>query len=422
MASILFISQNGDGIPLGLRLASEGHIVKFWFSSAKAKASLEGFKNPSKVSDPRKMLEQYDLVLADMVKNGKLCDELAARGKLVLGGSVFCDKLELDREYGAKVARALTKTKQPHTTLLKTTSQLQSYVDRAEKRLVIKPLGNKEVSLTLVSNDENNIFLKSVVKMHGDRLVPCVVQDVVDGIEISTEGWFNGKSFVKPFNHTIENKRFLVGNVGPNTGCMGNVVWTTDGDKLTEYTVEPLAPLLEKVGYVGPIDVNCIVDENNAWFLEYTARFGYDAIQTFVELLRIPLFDFLYGIATRHIDEVPVYRNEKAIGVRLSLSPYPSEKGTEQWRGIQVLDVPEAAKRHVWLSDVMLKDERYAVAGVDGVVGCVTARGDDARECRRRAYRTIKNITLSNDVQYREDIGIDVDDKIQKLTEWGWLK
>jgi phosphoribosylamine--glycine ligase len=219
----------------------------------------------------------------------------------------------------------------------------------------------------------------------------------------------------------MEKKRFMEGDKGPNTGCMGNVVWATNGDKLTATVLEPLEPLLERVGYVGPLDINCMVTQDAAYFLEFTARFGYDAIQAWNELLKLPLFDYLYKVATKQADEVPVFQDSYSIAVRLSVPPYPSEKGAEQWTGVQVLDVPKEASKHTWLADVMRKDNTDVVAGVDGVLGCVTARGSSVRECRRRAYRTINNIVIHPDVQYRSDIGADAEENIVRLKEWGWL-
>ena len=420
MASVLILSVHGDGVPIALRLADEGHIVKLWIKKPDARASLDGYKNPSKVADPKKMLDQYDLILADMARLGPLCDEMAAKGKLVLGGGSFNDKLELDREYGEKVAKSLTKAKLPKTETADTPEQLLQYIEKVDTPQVIKPLGNKPVGLTLVSNDPANRTLRSMVKARGRELVPCIIQEKVNGITIETEGWFNGKEWVRPFNHTIEQKRLFVNDHGPNTGCMGNIVWPTNGDKLTAETLEPLAPLLQKINYVGPIDVNCIVDDKSAYFLEFTPRFGYEAIQTWTELLKEPLFEFLYGVASQQPIEVPFY-DETAIGVRLSVTPYPSEEGAEKWKGVQVLDVPKEARKHVWLADVMKQDNIEALAGVDGVVGCVTARGSSVRECQRRAYRTIKNIVIHQDVQYRTDIGEGAEQDREKLKEWGWL-
>lgn len=421
MASVLILSRHGDGVPIGLRLVDEGHIVKMWIKEPKAKTSLDGYKNPSKVSDPRRLLEQYDLVLCDMVKMGDLCDELTDKGKLVLGGGSSNDKLELDREYGEKVAKSLTKVKIPKTAVADTPEQLLQYLQQTERPQVVKPLGNKPTDLTLVSSDNQNRTLIGIVKERGKELTPCVIQERIEGIAVSTEGWCNGKEWIRPFNHTIEWKRFMEGDKGPNTGCMGNVVWPTEGDKLTATVLEPLLPLLIKVGYIGPIDVNCIVTEGNAYFLEFTTRFGYEAIQAWAELLKEPLFDFLYYVASGQPMEVPYYK-EQAIGVRLSVSPYPSEEGVEKWKGIQVLDIPKEARRHIWLADVMKQDAVPVMAGVDGVIGCVTARGSTVREAQRRAYRTIHNVVIHQDVQYRNDIGNGVDEKQKQLKEWGWLQ
>jgi phosphoribosylamine--glycine ligase len=366
------------------------------------------------------MTDQYDLILNDMVGTGKVCDRLAEKGKLVIGGGTFNDKLELDREYGNKVATSLTEAKSPHTISISKSNELMNLLESSDKPHVIKPLGNKKPGLTLVSKDKTNRMLKSVVKNWANELTPCIVQETLDGIEISTEGWFNGKSWVKPFNHTIEHKRLMEGDKGVQTGCMGNVVWSTEGDKLTTAVLEPLAQLLEKVDYVGPLDINCIVNEKEAFFLEFTARPGYDAIQAWAELIKAPLFDYLYGIASQQKENFDTHEG-CAIAVRMSVFPFPGEEDVDEWIGIKVIDPPKEAMRHIWLADVMEKDGELLLAGVDGVVGCVTSRGSTVRECQRRAYRTINNITLTDDIQYRSDIGHSVEKDKEKLVEWGWL-
>jgi len=414
------ISKYGDGIPLAIRMAQDGNIVKIWIKDKEARKSLNGFRNPSKVSDPYKMLDQYDLVLNDMVGTGSVCDTLSSKGKLVLGGGSFNDKLELDREYGSKVAQTLTEAAIPPTVSINTKEELIKFFEKTNKPQVIKPLGNKQTNLTLVSRDKENRMLKSVIAKRAAEFVPCIVQETVEGIDISTEGWFNGKEWVKPFNHTIESKRFMEGDKGCQTGCMGNIVWPTTGDKLTSTVLEPLSSLLEKVNYVGPIDVNCIVTEESAYFLEYTARFGYDAIQAWSELIKASIFDYLYGIASAQKDSF-TYHNEYAIAVRLTIHPFPGKGEIEDLSAIRVIDPPQAAMKHVWLADVSQDEDTFLMAGVDGVIGAVTSRGISVRECQRRAYRTINNITLSDDVQYRNDIGNNVEDDKKKLIEFGWL-
>jgi phosphoribosylamine--glycine ligase len=211
----------------------------------------------------------------------------------------------------------------------------------------------------------------------------------------------------------------MEGDKGPQTGCMGNVVFLSEGDRLTDLVLEPLTPLLRKEGYVGPIDVNCIIANDGVYFLEFTTRFGYDAIQALSELFKIPLFDFLYGIASKQCElkEREDYLNMIAIAVRLTLPPYPAEN-VDKWRNIKVLEIEPAARRHVWLSDVIRKNNDEVVGGVDGVIGCVTARGESIRECKRRVYRTIDNIVINQDVQFRRDIARNFEDLKDRFDRW----
>jgi phosphoribosylamine--glycine ligase len=406
MANVLILSMEGDGIPLAIRLVKEGHLVDVYLKDPSLKDSLKGYKNPKTLSTPPSG-DTYDLIISDMVGLGELCEKYKKEGRLVLGGGVFNDKIELDRLYGSKVLTSLTQAKESNTTKAKTKTELLEVLKNSTKAQVLKPLNNKNVSLTLVSNDSDNISLISTVKKWGDKIVPCIIQQKVEGFEISTEGWFNGERFVIPFNHTFERKRLFENDKGPQTGCMGNVVFTSKGDKLTKLLLLPLEPLLKKVNYIGPIDINCIISNKQVYFLEVTSRIGYDAIQAFAELLKISLYDFFYKIATKQGDfqAGKDYLNQPSIAVRLSVPPYPSKEDVEKWKGIRVLKVDEGAAKHVWLSDVMKEDNIEVLAGTDGVIGCVTARGLTIRECQRRVYRTIKNIVINQDIQYREDIG-----------------
>ena len=419
MASVLLMSDFGDGLPIAIKLAREGHIVKVYIRQKKAKRSLQGFKNPSQVQSP-KMLDQYDLILFDMAGLGQQADSMVKQGRSVIGGGSFNDKLELDREYGEKVARSLLKINVPTYKKAGTVNACVKALETAGKPLVVKPLGNQDTRFTLVSDDKANRPLISLVKNLGADLFPVILQERIDGVEISTEGWFNGKKF-KVFNHTLEHKRFMEGELGPMTGCMGNVVWLSERNRLIETALTPLGPLLKKVNFVGPIDVNCIVTEEEAYFLEFTPRFGYDAIQAWCELIKGSLFDFLWKLSIG--DRLPDIRDDYAIAVRLSVPPYPM-KGKEDLdilQGVQFLDIKKGAERHTYLSDVMMNGSSPVCAGVDGVLGCVTARGDQIQEVRRRAYRTARNIIIHGDVQYRKDIGAGVERKIEKLKTWGWL-
>ena len=120
----------------------------------------------------------------------------------------------------------------------------------------------------------------------GDKL-DFVLQKVVEGVEISTEGWFDGERFVH-FNHTIEDKRLMNSNLGPAIGSQSNTVWIKqDPHGLLVSELGRLVPLLKKAAYIGPIDANCVISETDRrpYFLEWTCRQGYDALYSLLSLL-----------------------------------------------------------------------------------------------------------------------------------------
>jgi len=175
--------------------------------------------------------------------------------------------------------------------------------------------------------------------------------------------------------------------------------------------------VLKKVDYRGPIDLNSIVNEEGLWGLEFTVRFGYDAVQTLMELYRGSLTRLMYDVAVGNRIEGEL-SGDYAIGVRLSIPPYPhSEKGEE---GVPVIGLNEENLKHIWLGDVKREGERWYSAGADGVICCVTARGRSVRECRRRVYRTISNLVIPQ-VQYRTDVGERVEKDEMRLREFGFL-
>jgi phosphoribosylamine--glycine ligase len=249
-------------------------------------------------------------------------------------------------------------------------------------------------------------------------------------VEISTEVWFNGKECVN-VNHTMEEKALMDGGIGPKTGSMGSVVW--NGKKTSKLYIEGIGKLedtLRRVNYRGPIDLNTIVTKDKLYGLEFTCRFGYDAIFTFNELLKDSFSDILYGCATGVIKQMNI-REGFAAGVSFVILPFPTpledHKGVakELCRDRIILGVSNSNIKHIWFGDIYKKGKEYACSGVNGMLGVVTARWDTPgenplREAKRRCYRTLSNLIIP-DVMYRRDIGERVaKDKLQ-LEQWGWL-
>jgi phosphoribosylamine---glycine ligase len=421
---IFIVSKFGEGYGVASALADEGHEVYILLKDKKYQLRGHGIFNPRRVND-FKELKNSDVVLFDEIKMGKLAEKIKERGYNVIGSAPIADKLEDDREYGQKVMKKFTKVSLPDYKKFVSISDGIKFLETkgTDGLYCFKPF-HAPTSWTFVpkqgrDNRSTISIMKAFPKEHND----FILQQKVDGIEISTEGWFNGKSFIKTFNHTFEKKRFLEGDKGPNCGCMGNVVWLTKSNKLTRTVLEPLAPFLAHFKYVGPVDINCKVDGQTAWFLEFTPRLGYDAIQAFLSLIQ-KKGEFLKEVSSAS-GEGQFSSARFAFAVRLSLSPYPygedHHKACAGDRGLKVIELSTDIRHHFWPWDLMMKEGELVLAGTDNIVGTVVTTGDDVTECAKHCYKTIDDISITDDLQYRRDIGVGVDRKIKKLEELGWL-
>lgn len=414
---ILMISKNGDGFGLAQKLWEEGHEVRIWVQSEGFDFVLQNMVE--QVSSWRPSASNWaDLVISDMVGFGRLATALEQFGVLHLGFNPIADMMELDRAKQMELFRRF-QIDIPITEEFENPNAAKAILDDwAESGYVIKPSGNLNTGQTFVVRDAD-IFDWALDQFAGDQ--DLIVQRLISGVEISTEGWFNGSSWIEPFNHTFESKRFLNGDVGPNTGCMGNVVWAIDKPEKDRFVqiLKRLTPFLKAADYRGPIDLNTMANADGVFALELTPRFGYDAIEALYTLFeQNQLGEMLSELANGTLSELPVARAEFGIAVRLSVPPYPHRKADKRDRGMPI-KFPDSPA-NFFLTDVYLNNDMFLWAASDGVLAKVTARAKSIKEARARVYKLVRSVRAQG-LQYRTDIGLDLDKKISQLENWGYL-
>lgn len=425
------MSKDGDGLGVAQRLAHEGNDVALWIQNKRYERAGRGIVD--RVSQWEDALRGVDVVLCDCVGLGHYEDAIRASGRPYIGFSAILDKVEKDRQMGmAMFERAGLTIPETHPFGSR---------DEAKDVLAKQAWGQGWV----IKSDEGDVADTKVVRnqelwQHQIGKLPQgangILQRVVRGIEVSTEGWFNGEQWMHPFNHTFEEKRLMPGGVGCNTGCQGNVILNAGrGNRLTKATVEPMGDLLRMVGYRGPFDVNSIVTANAAYALEATSRLGFDAIEGLLEGLEQPAADLFFDVATGSSRSM-LLTDDVMIAVRLSIPPYPFRAPDADKAGEPIVGVEERLN-HLFLCDVYVDPEGvYRAASADGLLMKATAVGrverdkqsNDGRrynpdyvyEARRRVYRLIKGIEVDG-LQYRDDIGERVNRDVAQLKQWGWL-
>lgn len=398
----LFVSEAGDSMGIALRLIEEGNEVAIWLRDDEASKRGEGLV--PRIHNWEFEPDADTVYVFDCTGSGFLASLLRKSGHFVVGGSHVADRLEMDRSFAQDVMKE-HGIKTPKSKLFTDWDKAKEFVGRTDERLVFKPSGELSgVVPSYVAHDSVDMLktLEHHERQHHGQ-PEFVLQEFVKGIALSTEGWFNGTKFLRPFNHTIERKHLMNGDIGPSGGCTGNVVWSSD--ELGEDVLVPLEPFLAQHNYNGPIDLNAILTEDGLYGLEFTPRFGYDATPTLLWwLLDGEVGGFLSDFARNQSPRDMQLRSGFAAGVRLTVSPWPAEKH-EGPEGLPIRGLRGRDFGQFYPYDVMLNksDGEYVTCGAYGIVGVAGGYGLSIESAFDESYRIAEKVRVPG-VQYRTDL------------------
>lgn len=400
----LLLSEGGDGTGLALRLKEEGHDARIWIRDTEADKRCHG------LIDTATEYSFGQTVIADCTGAGALLDTYRDAGVPTVGGSSFCDKLESDRKYSEEVFKQ-AKIQTPKSVRVSSWDDAVKAIKKLGDgdRVVLKPEGHSSgVIPSYVSYDQEDAvkMLEHFHTLIGGDEIELVIQEYIQGVAVSTEGWFNGKTWVEGmFNHTIERKQFLNDDLGPSGGCTGNLVWKCSmKDPLVKELLLPLTRLLEERMYRGAIDVNSVVNERGCYALEFTPRMGYDAFPTLLTTLCAFDFGYFLDSLARGYDCKETLLDGFGAGVRLTIPPWPSEQFHAQER-VPMAGLSPADRKWFYPQDVQLNAAgELESSGGYGILGVVNGHGQSIGEAFARAYRICAGLRIPNK-QMRTDLG-----------------
>jgi len=410
----LLRSDYGESLALALRLIDEGNEVKFSIAEVKARDIGDGLVVKAPTFEGS--VQWADVVIFDS-NAGSLPDEAerVRPFRPVFGSSNLSHRLEDDRQFAlgeAKKAGLVVSDSKEFSgprAWQKAREFLSGLKDR--EAWVWKPNGEAPVQ-TYVAKDVPELYrmLDYWKRLYeqAEESPSFILVPKIEGVEISTEAWFNGQNFFVP-NHTIERNRFFDGDRGEKTGCAGNVVWLAPGSKLVGDLINPLKPILQGK-YNGPIDVNVIIEkESNApVFLEFSPRFGYDAIFAFMELIEDDFGGLIWAMATGH--DWSGKTSEKFSGaLRIHIPPFPEgfdgDKAANPSVGVPIFGYdPDKYSKHISPIEVRLNsDGDPETSGPDGYTFVTSGLGDTPEEAMKAAYKVAEKIRIPCK-RYRADL------------------
>jgi len=421
----LFVTIDSLIADIAWRVLLEGHRVKYYVESPEDKEVGMGFVEI--VEDWEACVPWADIIVFDdVLGQGKKAEKLRKQGKLVIGGSEYTDKLEDDREFGQEELRKVGINIIPYK-VFSDFDEAIKFVKENPDRYVVKPCGEAAnlKGLLFIGEEEDGRDVLQVLddyKKAWSKKIPIFqLQKRIGGVEVAVGAFFNGKQFITPINVNFEHKKLFPGNLGPSTGEMGTSMFWSEPNKLFNQTLKRMEPKLAEENYIGYIDLNCMVNSNGIYPLEFTSRFGYPSIFIQEEGMLTQIGDFFYEIAQGQSPSLKV-RSGFQVGVRIVVPPFPfTDKETFRVKSKDSIVFFKKPVRGVHFEDVKLVNGEWVVTGNTGVILVVCGCGQTMKQAQANAYKKIKNISIPH-MYYRDDIGDRWYEDSDRLHAWGYLR
>ena len=421
----LFVTTEAGAADLANIVKNEGHEVKLYVDLDYAKDVGDGFVE--KVKDWKNYTDWADVIVFDDVGFGKKADALRKKGKLVVGGSTYTDKLEDDRDFGQKELKAAGVT-----TLLSNNfndfDNAINYVKERPDRYVIKPSGwaQNEKELLFVGQEQDGHDIINVLehyKRNGweKKIKDFLLQKYASGVEVAVGAFFNGKDFIFPVNINFEHKKLFNGELGPSTGEMGTSMFWTQWNKMFEITLLKMKSRLAKSGYCGYIDINCIATGKGIYPLEFTSRFGVPTIQIQAEGMMGEWGQFLFDMASGKEIEMKIKKGFQ-IGIVVATPPFPYDDiktFKKHSEGASII-FKKGSTEGIHIGEAKLVNNDWQIGGAYGYPIIVTGSGSTMADAIKNAYNRLSNVVIPN-MYYRTDIGERWTRDSDMLHAWGYL-
>lgn len=431
---LLIVDHDAVALAFALRCLRAGHSVRWFIKPQKSNNQHvgDGFKGLQKIDNWVASAKWADLIWCSGNDDylPKL-DSLRKVGMKVFGPSAASAELEIKRSHGMKAFED-AGIPVPKYQEFKSLSDAEAHVRKTERRFVFKTLGdNEDKSLSYVSKSPADMVarLQRWQKLNMNPKGPVMLQEFIEGVEFAVSAWLGSKGFIGKPNENFEFKKLLSGNCGPNCGESGSILKYVEKSSLGDDVLYPMEKMLLKLGHLGDVDVNCIVDEKGtAWPLEWTCRPGWPAFNIMLASHKGDpvqwMLDACNGKDTLEVSP------QVACGIVLAQPDYPySLKTKAETEDIPIYGV--TSKNQAYIAPQCVKLSRQPEMNGNKIVekdiwstagdylAVVTGLGKTVEKAAERAYATVDELHVP-DLIYRDDVGEKLEKELPKLQAFGF--
>ncbi len=246
-------------------------------------------------------------------------------------------------------------------------------------------------------------------KRFGEASTKVVVEEFLRGEEASVHAVTDGETLMI-FPTAQDHKAVHDGDKGPNTGGMGaySPAPIVEGPMLRKIERDILLPVLDglrKLGirYRGVLYAGLMITKGGPRVIEFNARFGDPETEVMLPRLKSDLYAILKAAADGKLSELdpPEFDERPCVGVVMASGGYPGPYAAgKPMYGLE--DAGAQPDVTVFHAGTRLRDDG-GLSTAGGRVVCVTARGDDFRDARDKAYGAVGRIRWEG-AFYRTDI------------------
>ena len=332
----------------------------------------------------------------------------------VIGPSKEGAQLEGSKDYAKRfMMRHNIPTAAYESFTAETLSQGQQFLETLKPPFVLKAdglAGGKGV-LIIDNLKEAKQELANMLtnKKFGDASTTVVIEEFLDGIELSVFVLTDGKNYVT-LPTAKDYKRIGEGDTGLNTGGMGAIspVPFVDDAFMSKIENEIIKPTVnglhsENIDYKGFVFIGLINVDGQPKVIEYNVRMGDPETEVVLPRLESDLLDLFVKLHNGKLGNVDVKFNPQTATTIMAVSGgYP--EAYEKGKIISGLDTvtEDSIVFHAGTKEV---DGKIVTNG--GRVLAVTSFGENHNEALKKSYQNIKSISFDR-MNYRRDLGKDL--------------
>jgi len=422
--NILILGSGGRECTFAWKLAQSRNAEKIFIAPGNAGTATIGENisiNPNDFEAVKKVVleQQIKMVIVgpeDPLVNGIhdffLADDVL-KNIPVIGPQKYAAQLEGSKEFAKEfMYRHHIPTAKYESFTVETLEKGFDFLDSLNAPYVLKADGLAAGKGVLILNDlqEAKDELQEMLanKKFGDASTKVVIEEFLDGIEMSTFVLTDGENYVVLPN-AKDYKRIGEGDKGLNTGGMGAISPVPFADKefLTKVEERIIKPTIngfkkDNIPYVGFVFIGLIKVNNEPLVIEYNVRMGDPETEVVIPRIKSDLLDLFTATAEKKLDKFNLDIDKRtATTVMLVSGGYPEAYD----KGKEISGLDQIENSIVFHAGTDLKHDTVVTSG--GRVLAVTSFGNNFKDALNQSYQNIEKIHFDK-MNYRTDIGFDL--------------